>query len=111
MAKNTNNVVKISNLPWVFSVFKQPGHAVEKHKELRALLYKPIVKAAKICNRKTDVQKDSDFSSANFASDLITGVVFGSIGGVISGVVIKKKQIEKAFETLYCAPENTVNLF
>lgn len=111
MAKNTNNVVKISNLPWVFSVFKQPGHAVEKHKELRALLYKPIVKAAKICNRKTDIQKDSDFSSANFASDLITGVVFGSIGGVISGVVIKKKQIEKAFETLYCTPENTVNLF
>ena len=59
--------------------------------------------------RKADenasVWKDASgkFNSARLASDLTAGVVLGTVGGVVSGVVIKKKQIEKGFEVLNCA--------
>lgn len=51
------------------------------------------------------VWKDSEgkFNKARLASDLTAGVVLGSVGGVVSGVVIKKKQVQKGFEALHCA--------
>ena len=51
------------------------------------------------------VWKDSEgnFNTARLASDLTAGVVLGTVGGVVSGVVIKKKQIEKGFDALHCA--------
>ena len=50
------------------------------------------------------VWKDSEgkFNTARLASDLTAGVVLGTVGGVVSGVVIKKKQVEKGFEALHC---------
>ncbi len=50
------------------------------------------------------VWKNSEgkFNTARLASDLTAGVVLGTVGGVVSGVVIKKKQIEKGFEALHC---------
>lgn len=51
------------------------------------------------------VWKDSEgnFNTARLASDLTAGVVLGTVGGVVSGVVIKKKQVEKGFDALHCA--------
>lgn len=51
------------------------------------------------------VWKDSEgkFNKARLASDLTAGVVLGSVGGVVSGVVIKKNQVKKGFEALHCA--------
>lgn len=51
------------------------------------------------------VWKDAqgNFNTARLASDLTAGVVLGTVGGVVSGVVIKKKQIEKGFDALHCA--------
>ena len=51
------------------------------------------------------VWKDAEgkFNKARLASDLTAGVVLGSVGGVVSGVVIKKKQVQKGFEALHCA--------
>lgn len=50
------------------------------------------------------VWKDAEgkFNTARLASDLTAGVVLGTVGGVVSGVVIKKKQVEKGFEALHC---------
>jgi hypothetical protein len=45
---------------------------------------------------------EGKFNTARLASDLTAGVVLGTVGGVVSGVVIKKKQIEKGFEVLHC---------
>ena len=51
-----------------------------------------------------NVWKDAEgkFNKARLASDLTAGVVLGTVGGVVSGVVIKKKQVEKGFEALHC---------
>lgn len=51
------------------------------------------------------VWKDADgnFNTARLASDLTAGVVLGTVGGVVSGVVIKKKQVEKGFDALNCS--------
>lgn len=59
---------------------------------------------ATIVGGKKDVWKDKDgnFNTKRLASDLTAGVVLGTVGGVVSGVVIKKKQIEKGFEALHC---------
>ena len=56
-------------------------------------------------NNKADVWKDAEgkFNTARLASDLTAGVVLGTVGGVVSGVVIKKKQVEKGFDALHCA--------
>ena len=43
-----------------------------------------------------------NFNGARLASDLTAGVVLGTVGGVVSSKVIKKKQIEKGFEVLHC---------
>ena len=55
-------------------------------------------------NSKADVWKDAEgkFNTARLASDLTAGVVLGTVGGVVSGVVIKKKQVEKGFDALHC---------
>ena len=46
---------------------------------------------------------DGKFNSMRLASDLTAGVVLGTVGGVVSGVVIKKKQLEKGFDVLHCS--------
>lgn len=45
---------------------------------------------------------EGKFNTARLASDLTAGVVLGTVGGVVSGVVIKKKQVEKGFDALHC---------
>lgn len=45
---------------------------------------------------------DGKFNTVRLASDITAGVVLGTVGGVVSGVVIKKKQVEKGFEALHC---------
>lgn len=47
--------------------------------------------------------EEGKFNTARLASDLTAGVVLGTVGGVVSGVVIKKKQVQKGFEALYCS--------
>ena len=47
-------------------------------------------------------KSDGSFNTARLASDLTAGVVLGTVGGVISGHVIKKNQIKKGFEVLHC---------
>ena len=46
--------------------------------------------------------EEGKFNTARLASDLTAGVVLGTVGGVVSGHIIKKKQIEKGFEVLHC---------
>jgi hypothetical protein len=59
---------------------------------------------ASVKSSKRDVWKDAEgkFNTARLASDLTAGIVLGTVGGVVSGVVIKKKQVEKGFEALHC---------
>lgn len=45
---------------------------------------------------------DGSFNTARLASDLTAGVVLGTVGGVVSGHIIKKNQIKKGFEGLHC---------
>ena len=53
-------------------------------------------------NRSVWKTVDGKFNTARLASDLTSAVVLGTVGGVVSGVVIKKKQVEKGFEVLHC---------
>ena len=55
-------------------------------------------------DKNRSVWKDSEgnFNTIRLASDLTAGVVLGTVGGVVSGVVIKKKQVEKGFDALHC---------
>ncbi len=55
-------------------------------------------------NSKKSAWKTAEgkFNTARLASDLTAGVVLGTVGGVVSGVVIKKKQVEKGFDALHC---------
>ena len=45
---------------------------------------------------------EGNFNGARLASDITAGVVLGTVGGVVSGVVIKKNQVKKGFEALHC---------
>lgn len=45
---------------------------------------------------------DGSFNGVRLASDLTAGVVLGTVGGVVSGVLIKKSQVEKGFDALHC---------
>ena len=81
-------------------------------KEAEAEIQKQHVESAKkdvqsfinSASNKASKWKDAEgnFNTARLASDLTAGVVLGTVGGVVSGVVIKKKQIEKGFEVLHC---------
>ncbi len=54
-------------------------------------------------NRSVWKNSEGNFNTIRLASDLTAGVVLGTVGGVVSGVVIKKKQVEKGFDALHCA--------
>ena len=54
-------------------------------------------------NKSVWKDTEGNFNTARLASDLTAGVVLGTVGGVVSGVVIKKKQIEKGFDALHCS--------
>ncbi|MBO4672052.1 MAG: hypothetical protein J5608_00145 [Alphaproteobacteria bacterium] len=52
----------------------------------------------------TSVWKNAEgkFNTARLASDSIAGVVLGTVGGVVTGVVVKKNQVKKGFEDISC---------
>lgn len=45
---------------------------------------------------------DGQFNTARLASDATAGVVLGTVGGIVSAKVIKKKQLEKGYDALNC---------
>lgn len=47
--------------------------------------------------------KDGNFNTARLASDATAGVVLGTVGGIVSAKIIKKKQLEKGYDALNCA--------
>lgn len=49
------------------------------------------------------VNADGGFNTARLASDSVAGVLLGSAGGVITGVVVKKNQVKKGFEDISCS--------
>ncbi len=53
-------------------------------------------------NKSVWKNAEGKFNTARLASDLTAGVVLGTVGGVVSGVVIKKKQVKKGFDALHC---------
>lgn len=54
---------------------------------------------------KVSVWKDAEgnFNTARLASDSVAGVVLGTVGGVVTSVVVKKNQLKKGFEAIQCA--------
>lgn len=45
---------------------------------------------------------EGKFNTARLASDLTAGVVLGTVGGIVSANIIKKKQLEKGYDALHC---------
>ncbi len=45
---------------------------------------------------------DGKFNTARLASDATAGVILGTVGGIVSAKIIKKKQVEKGFDALNC---------
>ena len=58
--------------------------------------------ASASANRNVWKNEEGKFNTARLASDLGAAVVLGTVGGVVSGTVIKKKQLKKGFESLQC---------
>ena len=77
---NTNNTAEINNAKAVLSAF--------------------------FAKAESDVSvwknEEGKFNTARLASDLGAAVVLGTVGGVVSSVVIKKAQVKKGFESLQC---------
>lgn len=46
--------------------------------------------------------EDGKFNTARLMTDLGAGVVLGTVGGVVTSVLMKKKQVEDGFENLKC---------
>lgn len=46
--------------------------------------------------------ESGNFNGARLASDLTAGVVLGTVGGIVTGNIIKKNQIKKGYEVLHC---------
>ena len=46
--------------------------------------------------------QDGKFNTARLASDSVAGVVLGTVGGVVTSTVMKKKQAQQGFEKLKC---------
>jgi len=53
-------------------------------------------------NRNVWKNAEGKFNTARLASDLTAGVVLGTVGGIVSANIIKKKQVEKGFDALNC---------
>jgi len=53
-------------------------------------------------NRNVWRDEEGQFNTARLASDATAGVVLGTVGGIVSAKVIKKKQLEKGFDVLHC---------
>lgn len=77
---NTNNTAAINNAKAVLSAFFAKAES------------------------DVSVWKNAEgkFNTARLASDLTAGVVLGTVGGLVSSVVIKKAQVKKGFEALQC---------
>ena len=58
----------------------------------------------KVADGNLTVWRDEDgkFNTTRLISDATAGVVLGTVGGIVSGKVIKKKQLEKGFDVLHC---------
>ena len=54
-------------------------------------------------NRSVWKNAEGKFNTTRLASDITAGVVLGTVGGVVTGVVIKKNQVKKGFEALNCS--------
>ncbi len=71
----------------------------------------PLVRAAEIVDNFSNgfgkanqwVNADGGFNTARLVSDSVAGVLLGSAGGVITGVVVKKNQVKKGFEDISCS--------
>ena len=47
--------------------------------------------------------ENGNFNTARLVSDSIAGVVWGTVGGIVTSKLVKKNQLKKGFEDLYCA--------
>lgn len=45
---------------------------------------------------------EGNFNGSRLASDITAGVVLGTVGGVVTGNIVKKNQVKKGFEALHC---------
>lgn len=54
-------------------------------------------------NKSVWKNEDGKFNTSRLASDLTAGVVLGTVGGLVSANIIKKKQLEKGYDALHCA--------
>jgi hypothetical protein len=48
------------------------------------------------------VNKDGKFNVARLGTDIASGVVLGTVGGLVSNAIIKKNQMEKGMDGYYC---------
>ena len=58
-----------------------------------------------ISGLKLSVWRDEEgnFNTARLISDSVAGVVLGTVGGIVTSKLVKKNQLKKGFEDLYCA--------
>lgn len=53
-------------------------------------------------NRNVWKNEQGKFNTARLASDATAGVILGTVGGIVSANIIKKKQLEKGYDVLHC---------
>ncbi len=91
-----------SNVPQQQSVVNKPDDKAAAVTRAKKVLDDFYTYAKDDKNRSVWKDSEGNFNTIRLASDLTAGVVLGTVGGVVSGVVIKKKQVEKGFDALHC---------
>ena len=79
------------------------GHVSQTDYELQSAI-EEINKFFETTNANKNVWRDEEgkFNTTRLASDATAGVVLGTVGGIVSSKVIKKKQLEKGYDALQC---------
>jgi hypothetical protein len=54
------------------------------------------------------VTKDGKFNYARLGTDVASGVVMGTVGGLVSNAIIKKNQLEKGMDGYYCTVDDDI---
>ena len=53
-------------------------------------------------NESSSWVNDGSFNTTRLISDSVSGVVLGTVGSVVTSVIIKKNQTKQGFESLKC---------
>ena len=102
LLKKSDAITELFNKWCYASVSQQSDDENQEKLDVNAKIAKVKLDALFGGKRTVWRTEEGKFNTARLASDATAGVVLGTVGGIVSGKVIKKKQLEKGFDALQC---------